>query len=199
MPIWIDAVCIDQSNNEEKSWQVERMGSIYSWATSTLIFLGQARSEAEAKQLETVIPILGRLGAMALDWKILGDERDKQMFYTYASVLRWMDDMSPKLGISPHEFMVRQVATDLVSLRELGAGLLPFDCILARPWWSRIWVSQPFSDLRAPANVCTMALGTARTLRVSTTNFPDRFMHNPRARLAPRIAPIHTNPEAVGS
>lgn len=147
MPIWIDAVCIDQSNNEEKSWQVERMGSIYSRAFSTLIFLGQARSEAEAKELETVIPIFGRLGAMAADWKILGDERDKQMFYSYASVLRWMDDISPKLGISTHEFMVRQVAIDLVSLRELGAGLLPLDCILARPWWSRIWVSIRSSDI----------------------------------------------------
>lgn len=146
-PIWVDAVCIDQSNNEEKSWQVERMGSIYARATNTLIFLGQARNEAEAKGLERVIPILGRLGAMAADWKILGDERDEPVFRMYASVLRWMADLSPKPGMSPHEFMVRQVAMDLVSLRELGVGLLSFDCILDRPWRSRIWVSH--SPLRS--------------------------------------------------
>ncbi|KAF2491139.1 hypothetical protein BU16DRAFT_144507 [Lophium mytilinum] len=38
---WIDAVCIDQKNNEEKSHQVKMMGSIYKRAQTVLIWLGE--------------------------------------------------------------------------------------------------------------------------------------------------------------
>ncbi|KAL5313505.1 hypothetical protein ACEPPN_017925 [Leptodophora sp. 'Broadleaf-Isolate-01'] len=40
--IWIDAVCINQANNVEKSWQVEFMTNIYSDAVCTLSWLGPA-------------------------------------------------------------------------------------------------------------------------------------------------------------
>ena len=48
-PLWIDAVCIDQNNPEEKSRQVTMMKEIYSKAVSVLIWLGPAqRSTADA-------------------------------------------------------------------------------------------------------------------------------------------------------
>lgn len=40
MPIWIDAVCLDQANNAEKSHQVQRMSSIYASAKRVFIWLG---------------------------------------------------------------------------------------------------------------------------------------------------------------
>ena len=40
LDIWIDAVCIDQINNVEKSHQVLQMGKIYSAARKVLIWLG---------------------------------------------------------------------------------------------------------------------------------------------------------------
>jgi hypothetical protein len=43
--MWIDAVCIDQGNNEEKTQQVGIMKEIYRCATQVLIWLGK---EAEA-------------------------------------------------------------------------------------------------------------------------------------------------------
>lgn len=39
---WIDAICIDQSNNTEKARQVQRMGEIYGRATHTIIWLGDS-------------------------------------------------------------------------------------------------------------------------------------------------------------
>lgn len=45
--LWIDGICIDQSNNDEKSLQVQRMSSIYSKAYSVLIWLGKATTEVE--------------------------------------------------------------------------------------------------------------------------------------------------------
>ena len=48
-PLWIDAVCIDQENLQEKGQQVTMMKEVYSKAVSVLIWLGPARkSTADA-------------------------------------------------------------------------------------------------------------------------------------------------------
>ncbi|PQE16327.1 heterokaryon incompatibility protein [Rutstroemia sp. NJR-2017a WRK4] len=39
--LWADALCIDQQNNSEKSWQVQLMGDIYRKASSTVVWLGK--------------------------------------------------------------------------------------------------------------------------------------------------------------
>jgi hypothetical protein len=38
--LWVDALCIDQGNNDEKTCQVQLMGSIYAKAANTFIWLG---------------------------------------------------------------------------------------------------------------------------------------------------------------
>ncbi|CAI6342359.1 unnamed protein product [Periconia digitata] len=45
--IWIDAICIDQGNNAEKSDQVSRMGEIYSLAVRVYAWLGEASRETD--------------------------------------------------------------------------------------------------------------------------------------------------------
>ena len=42
IPIWIDAICIDQGNLDEKMQQIPLMGKIYSAAFQTLVWLGPA-------------------------------------------------------------------------------------------------------------------------------------------------------------
>ena len=42
-PLWIDAVCIDQDNVQEKSQQVTMMKEVYSKAVSVLVWLGPAQ------------------------------------------------------------------------------------------------------------------------------------------------------------
>jgi hypothetical protein len=39
-PLWIDAICINQSNVAERNGQVSRMGQIYSNAESVIVWLG---------------------------------------------------------------------------------------------------------------------------------------------------------------
>jgi hypothetical protein len=46
LPFWIDAICIDQSNNLEKSAQVPRMRAIYSKATIVFSWLGEASTDS---------------------------------------------------------------------------------------------------------------------------------------------------------
>jgi hypothetical protein len=46
-PLWIDAVCINQEDNEEKSVQVQKMGRTYAGAQEVLIWLGRNPSIVE--------------------------------------------------------------------------------------------------------------------------------------------------------
>lgn len=45
--LWIDAICIQQSNNDEKSWQIQLMKDIYEKATTTVVWLGEDPESAE--------------------------------------------------------------------------------------------------------------------------------------------------------
>lgn len=40
-PLWIDAICLNQSDDDEKAAQVPRMGELYKAATRTLVWLGE--------------------------------------------------------------------------------------------------------------------------------------------------------------
>ena len=43
--LWIDAICINQGNSEEKVWQISLMRSIYRNAQKAIVWLGKASSE----------------------------------------------------------------------------------------------------------------------------------------------------------
>jgi Heterokaryon incompatibility protein (HET) len=47
LPIWIDAICINQGDNEEKSHQVSQMDSVYSLAEEVILWLGPASSDSD--------------------------------------------------------------------------------------------------------------------------------------------------------
>lgn len=40
--LWVDALCIDQKNVEERNWQVQMMGRIYSTSARVVVWLGDA-------------------------------------------------------------------------------------------------------------------------------------------------------------
>ncbi|KAF3054168.1 hypothetical protein E8E11_011974 [Didymella keratinophila] len=41
-PLWIDAVCINQNDSSEKTWQVQLMRKIYNTASEVIIWLGHS-------------------------------------------------------------------------------------------------------------------------------------------------------------
>ncbi|KAI1854066.1 hypothetical protein JX266_001207 [Neoarthrinium moseri] len=48
--VWIDAICINQSVNQERGSQIELMDQIYSFAKHVYIYLGPCRSSTNARQ-----------------------------------------------------------------------------------------------------------------------------------------------------
>ncbi|KAI0114151.1 heterokaryon incompatibility protein-domain-containing protein [Nemania sp. FL0031] len=84
LPIWIDAVCIDQNNEEEKSKQIPMMRYIYARARQVLIWLGP-----EDEHIYRAASVIDQLASVAKG--IRGLE-----YYDLTT-----EDPCPKLGITP--------------------------------------------------------------------------------------------------
>lgn len=51
--VWVDSVCIQQNDTEEKSFQVSMMSQIYSKAEEVIVFLGYNKQEVQHTQKES--------------------------------------------------------------------------------------------------------------------------------------------------
>jgi hypothetical protein len=45
--VWVDAICIDQTNTAEKSQQVQSMAKIYAKASRVIVWLGEAAATSD--------------------------------------------------------------------------------------------------------------------------------------------------------
>ncbi|KAN0089922.1 HET domain containing protein [Hyaloscypha variabilis] len=85
--VWVDAICIDQENSEEKGKQVALMGDIYKNAERTVAWLGPDGSEEDlAKMEEDLTHAVELIGGLALQ-----EGKDFEAFYRaiYSGKLRW--------------------------------------------------------------------------------------------------------------
>ncbi|KAL1607978.1 Folylpolyglutamate synthetase [Paraconiothyrium brasiliense] len=139
--LWVDAVCIDQSNNVEKSDQVQRMGDIYRNASEVVIWLGQTKQEHSKlwAQLKELSHLSAGTGALELNIDHLVDVDGKE---TRAP---WL------LGLNLELQKVFETIT--IGYSDEDTLLIePLLKLLMQPWWSRIWVVQEAS-LAMPARV----------------------------------------------
>lgn len=111
--LWVDALCIKQSDREEKSWQVQQMAAIYSRARATISWLGPP-SEDSKLALETLAEF---------------DKKTSRLF--------WTIEHAKEGGRPPSKIknMTLQIAGD-------SSRWNADTNICARPYWSRIWIFQ---------------------------------------------------------
>ncbi|KAK8097269.1 HET-domain-containing protein [Apiospora kogelbergensis] len=114
--IWVDAVCIDQMNIEERSQQVSAMGQIYKGAKRVVIYLGAAYPKL-TKQAYTLIE---RCATEALR---VDADLTKPMTLSSLS-----QGSQIKHGITEEEVS----SLNVTSLRHLGGA----------SWWARSWTAQ---------------------------------------------------------
>ena len=60
LPVWIDAICINQNDNEEKSHQVAVMGDVYRKASEVLIWLGD-EDESTLSAFHTISELVAKI------------------------------------------------------------------------------------------------------------------------------------------
>ncbi|KAI1738721.1 heterokaryon incompatibility protein-domain-containing protein [Xylaria scruposa] len=123
--IWIDAICINQSDLDEKGHQVRLMREIYSKAQKTTIWLGDQSTKRKAPEfdlsvtpIDDLIPMLDKLGGSHVDRYDLPALYDAVSRYQADSA--W-DEMRFILSI--------------IFLRCVNI-------IMRHEWWERVWTVQ---------------------------------------------------------
>src|ERR1700722_707916 len=134
--LWIDAICINQENDEEKGHQVNQMGNIYKGAEEVLIWLGPS-DETIVALMESITWVNDRaIGAKTTgskeDWTSLCRRLMKERFW------------SPTLDAHSSQSQALQQ-------------------ILRRPWFKRVWILQEVANAKSAKILCGSTACSART------------------------------------
>ncbi|KAI9163865.1 Heterokaryon incompatibility protein [Paramyrothecium foliicola] len=118
--LWIDAICINQSDDLEKTVQVNLMGMIYSRAVATFVWLGK-----EDRQTEQTQVIIHKMGQTLK--KRVGHESDSVLQEEFGRVQPTDTDYLRRMGL------------DASTTWEDWFGLVRF---FQRRWFRRAWTIQ---------------------------------------------------------
>lgn len=122
--IWIDAICINQTDEIEKSQQVQMMAEIFERASEVFVWLGP--SEDGSKE---ALEVLRQIGNEAL-----------QLHGQYQHMNRHADNIDDKKAVGSNTF-------DTIRRKWFPDGVPSFDLgltqkVLQRSWFRRVWVLQ---------------------------------------------------------
>ncbi|KAK0643690.1 heterokaryon incompatibility protein-domain-containing protein [Cercophora newfieldiana] len=153
LPIWVDSICINQDDLDERGEQVGIMDAIYSSAKEVIAFLGSGVDAEEEDFIEKVMMMGERKfvsyamsGEVAVDWKggfggNASGEVDEETevlfeFLQGACNLKIRDHLSevPRWGRQPRDIEEHNYPWEVL-IRSLQN-------FLKAPWWSRVWTVQ---------------------------------------------------------
>lgn len=127
--VWIDAICIDQGNMEERGHQVQQMAEIYHKAEQVLVWLGSGTDETDL-----FMNSINRLQEEAFKlpchhWK--------------HSDIRWMEIWS-----------ITQLTSGCLHQHAQYQQREGLQLLLRRSWFKRIWILQEVAKARAAVIIC---------------------------------------------
>ncbi|OAL48315.1 HET-domain-containing protein [Pyrenochaeta sp. DS3sAY3a] len=139
--LWIDQICIDQKNYQEKTEQVGSMGHIYSAAEEVLVWLGPAADDSD-KFMDV--------------WKTVGKDADDWGMMSYYTPQNWPTlqrivqraDPEEEKTMEYHEIVKRSMPLFNIQVLEAMAAWY------RRPWFTRVWVLQEFGLATTAIFVC---------------------------------------------
>jgi Heterokaryon incompatibility protein (HET) len=148
--LWIDAICINQSDSSERSHQVQRMGRIYNDAKRVLVWLGAGDPDT----LSAFQRLAKEEEYRTLSIQDLETRRE----------LRIVEDVSTIPSTEPEllQDSYSDVDDELPILRRPTMGLTEstneeiaaIHKIFQHPWWERVWVIQEATLARELCIVC---------------------------------------------
>ena len=129
--LWVDSLCIQQSDDIEKSSQVQLMSTIFGIAQSVIAWLGP---EADGSD-------------QAMEWL---DEIGKEVFWDFVERALDAKGQATKLQKASLEWF------PVLYHLEASAQLPPkaLTCLFERPYWSRIWILQEIAVAESVVLVC---------------------------------------------
>ncbi|KAK1776760.1 heterokaryon incompatibility protein-domain-containing protein [Copromyces sp. CBS 386.78] len=144
LTIWIDQICINQSNDQEKSAQVELMRKIYSSAQQVFIWLGPTADGSD--DVMDAHAHVAEIFREHYETGALGDHGDAPQQYLVAHFIKckgyWLQ---PSFQHFIDE--VVRIYAPLIRDHKLQKWL-------SREWFSRVWVKQELSLSRDAVFVC---------------------------------------------
>lgn len=137
--LWVDAICINQIDDDEKSEQVSKMGEVYSGATKVYAWLGEAD-----RQIDCVFAVLQKFR----------DRKREERFPTYfdaAEQLSFHRQMFRDIYQAEAGSLPEQSDLDDDMLHEEFNWLRP---LYAQPYWRRVWIVQELVLAKAVIICC---------------------------------------------
>jgi len=141
--IWTDALCINQNDNVEKSWQVPLMKSIYSKANEVHAWLGP-QYDADANLISNInvaFSLANTVWELAKKTKHAGNlvaENDwLEACFTVASPHQSSDQA--QRAWTEFSAELRRIALSNSSIRD---GLASFKALSKNDYWARMWILQ---------------------------------------------------------
>ncbi|KAK0099738.1 hypothetical protein ONS95_013368 [Cadophora gregata] len=148
--IWVDALCIDQSNIVERGHQVDMMGDIFREAEEVLAWLGtpdelelsDPRLDVRAESPEVIEVPAFNLATRAMHIKrvlglvIQGQENGGVSVDDVDTSLIWDKSWGPKA----HE--KKEWREDIIKDEENGHELVQLEELCHVEYWSRLWIMQ---------------------------------------------------------
>jgi Heterokaryon incompatibility protein (HET) len=131
--LWIDAICIDQKNKEEKSIQIPRMTLIYDQAKKVYVWLGKPKNDNNI-----------RLGVQKM--KLMHELQMKAVF-EITPLRPWWWPRKPIQGDEWITGFYRRVNKDMKNIFDIKGtpsynAWLGIHEIWQSRWWERTWVMQ---------------------------------------------------------
>ncbi|KAM0080391.1 hypothetical protein ACKRZS_007486 [Fusarium odoratissimum] len=150
--LWIDAICINQKDLEERQSQVKLMKDIYTKSQRVVIWLGPDPASDGINHLFELIPTTENLALPHIS------KSGREFFEKHvipAGGLYQAEDKASSEALAKNDFVVPDPA-------KKGAVAL-----LKRPWWSRVWTVQEMA--LAPSAIIMCGDLAAPVLDVSRT------------------------------
>lgn len=148
VPLWVDALCIDQNNIRERNWQVQQMTAIYEHAFEVLVWLQDVLKTPESLQyLENDAEARDRAEARRQVMCQLVDASTNRDVYSgkpfadvdhYPGDLEWygpkVDSATALQGMSTPDYLHHAISLMI----DIGK----------HEYWTRMWIVQEFSLAR---------------------------------------------------
>ncbi|KAK4161240.1 heterokaryon incompatibility protein-domain-containing protein [Cladorrhinum sp. PSN259] len=157
LPIWVDAVCINQGDDVEKTAQIARMSQVYHNAAKVIAYLGpsDAATDLAVENMSRVGEQVYNCGAMLLT------EEDMSRWPHFFHLADQPTERQRRLDI--RAFLERMM--DGEAGNETNPPKIPTyaaAALLRRPWFSRAWVIPEFVMAPDRDEGCVFAVGNKR-------------------------------------